>query len=1470
MKTGNREIYIPPYDATNSENGWMDNHMEHRREDGIGMWDFERILGGDSGLTPEEQESIKQQYINSPSAEKDLELYEKTFRDINIGEGREAYFSNLIAEYAHLPEYDNKSLLNRPLTSLKRAYRGIKEGKKPDNSNYTDPHDFEYKTHTGPDSYEEKLRSKYELQEGGERERFINFLKDNEGGAEYIRNKNSVTKKIVDDEEWDGESYHKIFDEDSQKHYAHIVGDEKAGTIGYGHHNKDVLKNFPNGITETKALEMLGEDADAALSNTEIWWNSKYKSGDWEKLDESTQYMLADIGYNVGHIREFPKFANAINTGDFELAEAQYKRYDNNIELGRNATFMEEYLKPWMDVQKEKIAVAPPFDDMPLPIGMYPIDGTLDTSDPFEKLDDLEEFKDGGSLRKFQTRGTVREGNIIDFTGENETGDVERIVPYVYDWDNPQFEDWQYAGSGPYNDAGMKDNINGDFSQPELNPDYDDFKGTIDWFKKYSTSPYYKHLLEKMKQSTGFPEGYNHGYQITSGDEDTQSFMENPYIITDDVGRGTVNKFGHRHKGSRYYTDYKGLGSTVVMGGDGVHDGANRKGILAHELGHTDNRGITSPEVIANAITSRNKLLQDGTIDEDHHDARPHETRSDLIELRHDMQEAGIFDSNGEFVEFTIEDLEKAKNKKGVGQRLFKYFEDEDIIWFMNNIANASEQIQDDLPPVMNAKYGGQHNWALDRRPISNAQKGKEIKSDDVYSNDRYSNNASKYKTMLPKYQSEGAWNDFEKSKLGKIIDARGLRGEGEHLMATIGDYFGYENTPEDARRMSLDATAMINPMPDFINAYDHAEQGKYTDAALYAGFGIFPFSAGPLVRGTKEILKKGKKAALESFTHLTNPNTLPKPSTTPLPKQIGFNQKGQVIPQQHMVNTRRGEAGVNDALNSIYDGEPMWFAPTGDKRYLDRSGYTNGKVPDFVSGQGQPIYRSFRERIGNTGKKGINEFPLESDFEKSMYVNNGFWDEAQTKPILRNEPIQGLGYQNKIEGVFAPDTKFKIFESDLSKGNHAMHHKWSDEEFKAIKDGGYDVIQLVDQNGNQIENILLNDSKFKPTHIDEMQVHIDNPPFRDGGSLPKAQNGWNDFEESSVGKFVNAKGLRQDGEHFMNTVGDYFGYDEDEGKDLALDATAIINPAADFIHAGTKFDEGEYLDAGLYAGFGILPFAAGPLVKGVKNKIINPIKNAFKSAPATRGTTLNKYNQIKTSFDDLLDAPKTPTQTKLPKYNSDGLLNVPNIHTTTRNGTLPLRNGQLDMTITGEGTQDFMVQVNKSGSNGIIGSSNNDGMQLMTRLDVPNAYYIDMSMTNQMDAGQTMKYLEEFMPKGSTISSKTSLSMDSYKLMLNRVKRGKFSVIPNQTGSSGIDVPPMMDLNMMAKQSSAITSNNGGWVSRVDAAQMTEEVNKMLKEAGVTRKAKAVRMAPDGELSWKVIIPNLTLKMQYQKGGEK
>lgn len=925
---------------------------------------------------------------------------------------RSEYFNSLIAEFAHIPEFWRlDSFKNLPVTFAKRIYRTIIEMGFPDRSNYKDPHDIEYKTHTGPDSFEEQLRSKYELkegggkaqigtelsmcsngewnggsvktacgnrnsahnlygstgitigdisdkslsgslrgglgysthvpyspmtghvglsagtrftgdeesmmfnptfdatgsvgiegefggnshnwrepwkygagiygkqdlvngtgttaglygnvgnfsgkvgyntntgaeatigfglpirQEGGERERFINFLKDNEGGAEYIRNKNSVTKKIVDDEEWDGESYHKIFDEDSQKHYAHIVGDEKAGTIGYGHHNKDVLKNFPNGITETKALEMLGEDADAALSNTEIWWNSKYKSGDWEKLDESTQYMLADIGYNVGHIREFPKFANAINTGDFELAEAQYKRYDNNIELGRNVPFMEEYLKPWMDVQKEKIAVAPSFDDMPLPIGVNPIDGTLDTSDPFEKLDDLEE-----------------------------------------------------------------------------------------------------------------------------------------------------------------------------------------------------------------------------------------------------------------------------------------------------------------------SKYGGQHNWALDRRPISNAQRGKEIKSDDVYSNDRYSSNASKYKTMLPKYQSEGAWNDFEESSVGKFVNAKGLRQDGEHFMNTVGDYFGYDE--DEGKDLALDATAIINPAADFIHAGTKFDEGEYTDAALYAGFGILPFTAGPLVKGVKNKIINPIKDAVErvsakrfglwnnagqSTTHTYNPktkswieNNAPKVQEKLLKNDIEYLAKQDYITNK-ITKLQQGKIKITEEIKQFKE-----MTHPNTPGYNERMKYLL-KTDNVINGQ----LDSYSDILNNVPptytdlKQGDGSFGLDFDMDKPKWIG----------------PTMKSGNDDIMKGLNAELKKAEKFDLDRIMGDY----KWD--------------------NRNILSKYF--DTPKHPFNADPDALKPFWLNYKDGGSLPKAQNG--DETSTSYGQKLADSGTDLVEKGFNSTrpsmgvyenITEFFG-----GTDCHKDRTCV--QAVRDIYENVGFESG-------------------------------------------------------------------------------------------------------------------------------------------------------------------------------------------------------------------------------------------------------------------------------------------------------
>ena len=207
-----------------------------------------------------------------------------------------------------------------------------------------------------------------------ERERFIKFLKDNEGGYDYIRNKNSAIKKMGEDGEWDGESYYKIFDEGTQKYYPYFLDDEKGATIGHGHHNDDVYETYKDGITIERAEELLNLDVDNKMSDTEIWWTNKYGDEEWDKLDESTQYLLGDMAYNTGHIRNYKIFADAIKRGDFKTAEEHYSRGTSvgGPRLGRNKTYMAEYLKPWMDVQKEKIAVAP--DELSLPIGVYPTD----------------------------------------------------------------------------------------------------------------------------------------------------------------------------------------------------------------------------------------------------------------------------------------------------------------------------------------------------------------------------------------------------------------------------------------------------------------------------------------------------------------------------------------------------------------------------------------------------------------------------------------------------------------------------------------------------------------------------------------------------------------------------------------------------------------------------------------------------------------------------------------------------------------------------------------------------------------------------------------------------------------------------------------------------------------------------------------------------------------------------------------
>ena len=246
-------------------------------------------------------------------------------------------------------------------------------------------------------------------------------------------------------------------------------------------------------------------------------------------------------------------------------------------------------------------------------------------------------------------------------------------------------------------------------------------------------------------------------------------------------------------------------------------------------------------------------------------------------------------------------------------------------------------------------------------------------------------------------------------------------------------------------------------------------------------------------------------KNYLRSYTDEAE-SILPGPATTEISPtlRLPFNQRGQIIPQQHMTSGNHS-TNAGDALDHIYGDGPMWFAPTGDTRYIN----TSTNLP-FVSGSGKPIQRSYTDFIGNTGKQGFDEFPL-TEKEKLTKSFGGYYGKIVDgeyvadldNPIMRSQLRVVDGMQNKIEGVFDPNIKIKIIDGKPSKLGHSLEGNWDGTKIGQFQDEGYDVIQVINEfTGDQLENILLPNSKhkFKVTKIDDMPVQIDNPEFKYGG----------------------------------------------------------------------------------------------------------------------------------------------------------------------------------------------------------------------------------------------------------------------------------------------------------------------------------------------------------------------------------
>lgn len=316
---------------------------------------------------------------------------------------------------------------------------------------------------------------------------------------------------------------------------------------------------------------------------------------------------------------------------------------------------------------------------------------------------------------------------------------------------------------GPQNTAGPRQYID-EYEEEQVYPQFTDEymkerykveqsnKKAQDFNKAYAESENYKRLLEKQGYT---PEEIKNRINSTVGISNFKYTDNGPSWVGNDSETG--NDF---------------ITYNVMDPGD--WPGYDQ--IAGHEWGHVGVNSEESPlkKSEQDAFINRLKLEDVNKNQEDaEHDKNPQENRADLLQLRQQLQESGLFDSTKpeEFTEKHLEKYKKLKNSSEdnynkLHNRMFRLYDDKDIIWFMNNIAQNTNKQKDYLQPnQIKAQKGGyvQHE-------LVKAQKGLEQSDSDVYT---YAGRPGSYY----KKDDKGQWFISNKGTGNKFIPIKDPKG---------------------------------------------------------------------------------------------------------------------------------------------------------------------------------------------------------------------------------------------------------------------------------------------------------------------------------------------------------------------------------------------------------------------------------------------------------------------------------------------------------------------------------------------------------------------------------------------------------------------------------------------------------------------------------------------------------------------
>lgn len=319
--------------------------------------------------------------------------------------------------------------------------------------------------------------------------------------------------------------------------------------------------------------------------------------------------------------------------------------------------------------------------------------------------------------------------NIAQFGGSKENCPLGFIwngiecIPNPFETRPSQRAAVYMDGDGTY----KMDPVYQQYSQQKFNVAQSNKKAQ-DFNKMYAQSKNYKRLLKKQ------------GYTPEEIEDRINSIMNINDIRYTDEGPSWV--------GTNEDTGNEFISYNVTDPGD--WPGFDQ--IAAHEWGHVGIDSGANPlkpkerEEFINRINKEQAGVT-GNPDDLVHDMEPQENRADLLQLRQQLQEAGVFDSTKR-KRFTKKDLDKyrklmessERNWDNMWNRMFRLYDDDSIIYFMNNVAKndsddnlqvAKQGLELDLSEDEIKKYvdGGYIVEDISLPTLTKAQKGLPVKN---------------------------------------------------------------------------------------------------------------------------------------------------------------------------------------------------------------------------------------------------------------------------------------------------------------------------------------------------------------------------------------------------------------------------------------------------------------------------------------------------------------------------------------------------------------------------------------------------------------------------------------------------------------------------------------------------------------------------------------------------------------------